>query len=614
MGREIFVPLAIVAIVATMLVPLPEVVLNFLLVINFTLAILLLISGLYISEPLKLSVLPTLLLLTTLYRLALNIATTRMILSTGSAGEVVEAFGKVVIQGNVLVGFVIFLIISLVQFIVVAKGSERVAEVSARFTLDALPGKQMSIDADVRAGLLDGESARRKRDDLQAESRFYGSLDGAMKFVKGDAVAGLIITAINIVGGLIMGVVVQELDFLVAFQKYTILTVGDGLLSQIPALLNATAAGIIVTRVTTTADSSVSKDMISQLSALRSVQLLTAFIGVIIACLPGLPAFPFLCMAALLAGFAYFKPQPTVAATPTFSFQPRVVPSIEIALRKESLLSIQQTPDLLSAIDKFRGKIHDKLGLSIQRPFFSLVEDGMTTPQIKIRGVVVKDGIVTENPSLEAVLLVLENVVQLYAAELTDDSMTRRLLDALDTEAPELVSAVVPGVLTVTQLTMILKSLLRDNIGIRHFDIILQAISENGPKALTERVLLEEIRIAMKRVISAKVSQHGVVKGYTVDPVFDVLLAQCERTSKEVPARHLLSIIGAIRELKLENNSVLFVSRGGRRLLSEVLANKGIFARTIAYEEISEGTTIQKIAEISLPSEQADDVIMELAA
>jgi type III secretion protein V len=526
----------------------------------------------------------------------------------------VEAFGKVVIQGNVLVGFVIFLIISLVQFIVVAKGSERVAEVSARFTLDALPGKQMSIDADVRAGLLDGESARRKRDELQAESRFYGSLDGAMKFVKGDAVAGLIITAINIVGGLIMGVVMQELEFLVAFQKYTILTVGDGLLSQIPALLNATAAGIIVTRVSTTPDSSVSKDMITQLSALRSVQFLTAFIGVIIACLPGLPAFPFLCMAALLAGFAYLKPQPVASLAPAFSFQPKVVPSIEVSVSKESLVSIQQNPELISAIDRFRAKMHERLGLSIQRPFFSLLEDGLGAPQIKVRGVVVREVISGEKPTLEAILLALENVVQMYATELTDDSMTRRLLDALDTEAPELVSAVVPGVLTVTQLTMILKSLLKDGIGIRHFDIILQAISENGPKALTERMLLEEIRIAMKRVISSKVSLAGIVKGYTIDPVFDVLLTQCERNSKEVPARHLLSVISAIKELKLDKDAILLVSRGGRRLLGEVLATKGIVARAIAYEEISEGITIQKLGEISLSTEQADDVIMELAA
>ena len=614
MGREIFVPLGIVAIVATMLVPLPETVLNFLLVINFTIAILLLISGLYISEPLKLSVLPTLLLLTTLYRLALNIATTRMILSTGSAGEVVEAFGKVVIEGNVLVGFVIFLIISLVQFLVVAKGSERVAEVSARFTLDALPGKQMSIDADVRAGLLDGESARKKRDDLQAESRFYGSLDGAMKFVKGDAVAGLIITAINIVGGLIMGIVVQELDLYAAFHKYTILTVGDGLLSQIPALLNATAAGIIVTRVSTTPDSSVSKDMMTQLSSLRSVQFLTAFIGVIISCLPGLPALPFLVIAALLAGFAFFKPQEVTNPAPKFQFQPRVVPALEILLPKEALIAIQQNSEFIGNVDKFRAKIHESMGLSLQRPFFSLLEPGKEGLVIKMRGVEVATFPASKNDFVENMFSKLEEIIAQNSPDLVDDSMTRRLLDALDTEAPELVSAVVPGVITVTQLSIILKALLKDKISIRHFDMILQAVAENGGKALTERVLLEEIRIALKRILTSQVVKNGSVYAYTVDPVFDVLLTRLDKESKDIQPHYVLSIINGIRELAIPEESVFVVSRGARRCFAEILSAKGYRFKILAFEEITDGVSISRIAEVSLPANQADEAIMELAA
>ncbi len=614
MGREIFVPLGIVAIVATMLVPLPEAVLNFLLVINFTIAILLLISGLYISEPLKLSVLPTLLLLTTLYRLALNIATTRMILSTGSAGEVVEAFGKVVIQGNVLVGFVVFSIISLVQFLVVAKGSERVAEVSARFTLDALPGKQMSIDADVRAGLLDGEAARKKRDDLQAESRFYGSLDGAMKFVKGDSIAGLIITVINIVGGLIMGLIVQELDFVSAFQKYTILTVGDGLLSQIPALLNATAAGIIVTRVATTPDSSVSKDMVTQLSSLRSVQLLTAFIGVIISCLPGLPALPFLVIAALLGGFAFFRPQEVVNEAPKFQFQPRAVPALELALTKEELIRLQQNPDFVPLVDRFRAKIHENLGLSIQRPFFSMLDEGRAGIVIKMRGVEVAQFEAFRGDLVKEIFERLEDVVSKNAPELVDDSMTRRLLDALDVEAPELVSAVVPGVITVTQLSILLKALLRDKITIRHFDMILQAVAENGGKALTERVLLEEVRIGLKRVISAQVSEGGVVSAFTVDPVFDVLLTRLDKEGKDIQPHYIISIVSGLKNMNVTDESVFILSRSARRCFAELLAAKGYRSKVIAFEEISEGLSISRVAEVSLPANQADEAITELAA
>lgn len=614
MGKEIFVPFAIVATVATMLVPLPEAILNFLLVINFTLAILLLISGLYITEPLKLSVLPTLLLLTTLYRLALNIATTRMILSTGSAGEVVEAFGKVVIQGNVIVGFVVFLIIALVQFIVVAKGAERVAEVSARFTLDALPGKQMSIDADVRAGLLDGETARRKRDELQSESRFYGSLDGAMKFVKGDAVAGLIITAINIVGGLIMGIGVQELDIATAFQKYTILTVGDGLLSQIPALLNATAAGIIVTRVTTSTESSVSQDLMSQLTAMKSVQFLTAIVGLIIACLPGLPALPFLCMSAILCGFAITRPKEIPKLGPTVSFQPRIVPPLEVLLSREDLSKLQQQNDLIPLLDTFRQKIHDEYGLLLVRPCFTASDTSPGSFSVKIRGIETEKNTDIRNVSLEVILRELEKLIATQAIQLIDDSMTRRLLDALDSEAPELVSAVVPGVITVTQLTIILKALLREDISVRHFDLILQGVAESGPKASSERVLLEEIRISMRRVISAKFVNNRAVSGFTLDPVLDVLLAESEREVKEIDPRHMLLLIQRIRELEIGESDIIVTSRGARRLLFECLATKGTRVRVLAFEEIAEGVKFESKGEISLPSETVEQVLMELAA
>lgn len=614
MGKEIFVPFAIVATVATMLVPLPEAVLNFLLVINFTLAILLLISGLYISEPLKLSVLPTLLLLTTLYRLALNIATTRMILSTGSAGEVVEAFGKVVIQGNVVVGFVIFLIIALVQFIVVAKGAERVAEVSARFTLDALPGKQMSIDADVRAGLLDGETARRKRDELQSESRFYGSLDGAMKFVKGDAVAGLIITAINIVGGLIMGIGMQNLDIGTAFHKYTILTVGDGLLSQIPALLNATAAGIIVTRVTTSTESSVSQDLMSQLTAMKSVQFLTAIVGLIIACLPGLPALPFLCMASILCGFAIMRPKEAPAVGPSVTFNPRIVPAMEVLLSSEDLGKLRQRSDLIPTLDTFRQNIHEEHGLSLLRPAFGEAKLSPGNFVIKIRGIEAGKFSGKVSLNLEEIINELSRLVESHGIQLIDDSMTRRLLDSLDGEAPELVSAVVPGVITVTQLTILLKSLLRENISIRHFDLILQAIAESGPKASSERVLLEEVRIAMRRIISTSFAKNHTITGFSLDPVFDVLLAESEKEAREIDPQHLLQIFDRIRGLNIGESDIIVTSRGARRLLFECLAAKGLRVHVLAFEEIAEGLKFDNKGEISLPADTVDQVLMELAA
>ncbi|MCB0320100.1 MAG: FHIPEP family type III secretion protein, partial [Bdellovibrionales bacterium] len=210
--KELILPVGLIAIIACMLLPLPSFVVDSLLVMNLLFAILLVVSSLYLTNPIRLSSLPTIILLATLYRLALNISTTRKILGSGDAGEMIDLFGQLLMQGEIVVGLVIFLVISLVQFIVIAKGAERVAEVSARFTLDALPGKQMAIDADVRSGLIDLDTAKRKREDLQVESRFYGALDGAMKFVKGDAIAGLVITAVNIVGGFGVGMLVRGMD------------------------------------------------------------------------------------------------------------------------------------------------------------------------------------------------------------------------------------------------------------------------------------------------------------------------------------------------------------------------------------------------------------------
>ena len=240
--RDLLLPLILLLVVGMMIFPLPVLLLDFLLVCNITLSLSLLLGSVYLLEPERFTSLPTVLLLATLFRLGLNISTTRQVLGEGTAPDVVAAFGRVVISGNLVVGIVIFLIVALVQFLVIAKGAERVAEVAARFTLDAMPGKQMAIDADIRAGILSLSEARDRRKDLQRGSRLYGALDGAMKFVKGDAIAGLIITGINMVGGFFVGIVQRGLDVFTAAHRYTIFTICDGLVSQLPALLTAVAA------------------------------------------------------------------------------------------------------------------------------------------------------------------------------------------------------------------------------------------------------------------------------------------------------------------------------------------------------------------------------------
>src|SRR5438105_4277870 len=302
-----FSDLILVAFVATMvglmIVPMPTFLLDIFLSVNITIALTILMVSIYISSGTQIASYPTLLLITTLYRLSLDISATRLILLKADAGEVIRAFGMFVVSGNFVVGAVIFLIITLVQFIVITKGAERVAEVSARFTLDAMPGKQMSIDADLRAGIIDFQQARTRREGLARESQFYGAMDGAMKFVKGDAIAGIVITLINIVGGLVIGIAMNGMSAMEAVQTYSILTIGNGLVSQIPALLISISAGMVVTRVASeNKDSNLGKDVASQiLGQPKAIAVAGGILG-IMALIPGLPKIPF----ALLAGSTGF--------------------------------------------------------------------------------------------------------------------------------------------------------------------------------------------------------------------------------------------------------------------------------------------------------------------
>jgi len=303
---DIVLACVVMAIIGMLIVPLPTLLLDVLLTINISLSVIILLTSLYIPSALKISIFPTLLLITTMYRLALTVSTTRLILSTGDAGEVVYAFGNFVARGNFVVGGIVFIILVIVNFIVIAKGSERVAEVAARFTLDAMPGKQMSIDADLRAGSIEMEEGKRKRRDLERESQLFGSMDGAMKFVKGDAIAGIIITVVNIVGGLAIGVLQKGMPAGEAATKYALLTIGDGLVGMIPAILISTSAGIIVTRVGGEEEGAhLGKDVTTQLIAYpRAIAIAGAMIF-LLGVVPGLPKVPFLLLGGALSFGAY---------------------------------------------------------------------------------------------------------------------------------------------------------------------------------------------------------------------------------------------------------------------------------------------------------------------
>lgn len=303
---DVFFAVFVVSAVGMIMIPMPTWILDILLAFSITVGVVILLVSLYISEALNIASFPTILLIATLYRLALNISSTRLILGRAYAGEMIRAFGNFVVMGNFIVGGILFLIITLINFIVVAKGAERVSEVAARFTLDAMPGKQMSIDADLRAGIINMEQAIERRQIIQRESQMYGAMDGAMKFVKGDAIAGIIITLINIIGGFIIGVVQRDMTFGEAIKTYSILTIGDGLTQQIPALLISVSAGIVVTRVTSEVKwSHLGRDIVTQITAYPKALMIAAVMLAILAAVPGLPRVPFIILSLAVGSLAF---------------------------------------------------------------------------------------------------------------------------------------------------------------------------------------------------------------------------------------------------------------------------------------------------------------------
>src|SRR5471030_2229715 len=310
----------ILTILVVLILPLPSIVLDLFLAISITLSILILMTSLFIQAPLEFSSFPTILLISTMLRLSLNLASTRLILSKGhegtaAAGHVIEAFGNFVMSGNFIIGVIVFAILVVVNFVVITKGSGRIAEVAARFSLDSMPGKQLAIDADLSAGLIDEATAKRRRAEIEDESNFFGSMDGASKFVRGDAVAGLIITFINVLAGIFIAVAQKNMSFTEATQTFTLLTVGDGLVSQIPALIVSTAAGMLVSKAGVAG--SADKALFKQFSAYPSALGLASFLMLSLAILPGIPMLPFLALAALTGGAAWqlTKSQDKAAAT-----------------------------------------------------------------------------------------------------------------------------------------------------------------------------------------------------------------------------------------------------------------------------------------------------------
>ncbi len=438
-NSDLMMAISVISLVVMMVIPLPSFLLSLLLSLNLGLALVVLLVSINTREPLHFSVFPSLILLATLFRLGLNVSSTRLILLDGYAGEVIEKFGAFVVGGNPVVGFIVFLILVVIQFTVITKGAERVAEVAARFTLDAMPGKQMSIDADLNAGLIDEKEARKRRRDIEREADFYGAMDGSSKFVKGDAIASVIITVINVVGGFIIGIMQQGMGWSEALERYTLLTVGDGLVTQIPALLLSTATGIIVTRAASEDD--LSRDMTHQIVSHPRGLWIAAGALALMGILPGLPKIPFLMLALMLAGLGYvFRNSAwNSAAGEQLALDEQGESEVEkrddnspeaiARLLAVDPLEIELGYGLLSLADSTKGgDLMDRIGLARRQVATEL---GLIVPLVRVR----------DNMDLQANTY----VIKLRGAELARGEIWAERFLALD---PGGVSRPVPGLET----------------------------------------------------------------------------------------------------------------------------------------------------------------------
>ena len=572
LGRytDVALPAGVLGVLLIMVLPLPTWLMDILLATNITVGILILLTSLYVLKPLDFSVFPSMLLLTTLFRLALNVATTRLILlhgneGTTAAGHVINGFGQFVVGGNMVVGLVIFLILVLINFVVITKGSTRIAEVAARFTLDAMPGKQMAIDADLNAGLIDEDTARKRRTGVEREAEFFGAMDGASKFVRGDAVAGLIITAINLIGGLLIGVMQQGMDLHSAMETYSILTVGDGLVSQIPALVISTAAGIIITRAG--GGATLSDELGTQFSQSPRIYLVASAALLLISIVPGLPLLPFLLLAAGTGAFGWYRRSEEHSAASTEA-QPETIPQqaapsapvlrdlvavdpfrLEVGYGLIDLVESKRDGDLLDRLQAMRRQIAQEIGFVLPPVHIKdNLQLGVGDYRVYIRGAEIGrgeirprqllalgadhaaaklEGIPTEEPAfgmpalwvspakrqqaemagytvVDPSTVIVTHISELlhhHAHEIMDRGMVRDMLGALSERHPQLVDELVPSIVPLGLLQQVLKQLLAEWVPIRDLLLILETLADISGSQQGVEALTERVRARLGRSI-----------------------------------------------------------------------------------------------------------------
>lgn len=544
----------VVLIIALMVLPLPPLVVDILVAVNICCGVVLLLVAMYVRSPLEFSVFPSVLLITTLFRLALSIATTRMILLDAHAGDIIDTFGRMVAGGNLVVGLVVFLIITVVQFIVIAKGAERVAEVAARFTLDAMPGKQLSIDSDLRAGLIDKDEARRRRREMELESKLHGSLDGAMKFVKGDAIASIVIVVINLLGGLAIGTLQRDMPLGDAMHTYSILTIGDGLVTQIPALLGAMAAGLIVTRATDEErDRHLSDAIGRQIAAKPRVLGVAAGLCLMLGLVPGFPAGVFVLLAALLAAAGVLltpalreaaarrmRPAlpsatrrtdavPAVLATPAPEARPTVPLLLELP---RSALDAAQAQAMLHALGGVLDRFQLQQGLLLPR--IAVHPAPVAGWRLLAYEVPVAEG---ELPAADLAVALAEachQALRRHATLFVGTQETSSLLNRAAVDYPDVVKEVLRA-LPLARVAEILRRLVEEEVPIRNQRDILEALADAAQREKDVFALTELARIALRRQTSHRVAPDGELRALLLEPAFEERLRAAVRVTNGQP-------------------------------------------------------------------------------
>lgn len=574
---DLLLVLMVIGILVVMITPISPLLLDFLIIANISFALLILLLTFYVEKPLKFSTFPSLLLIATLFRLALNIAATRLILTDNNAGHVIDAVGAHVVGGNYVIGLIIFLVLIVVQYVVVTNGAQRVAEVAARFTLDSMPGKQMSIDADMNVGLIDEAEARERRKEVEKEASFYGAMDGASKFVKGDAIAGIIIIFIDIIGGLTIGVAQKGMEWGDALHTYTLLTIGDGIVTQIPALIISTGTGIIVTRAAS--DEFLSREISRQVTAYPKILVLIAIALAAVMFLPGIPVMPILIMLIIVSSIAFYAIKTKNSkAEPTKNEESEdgdedlygmlTVEPIEVTVGQSLIQLVGGDNSIfMDRIVGFRKQYAMEAGLVIPRV---RVKDNKKLPPnsyiINIYGAKVAegellvdsilainpgnvkdkvDGVETTDPTyglpavwisreqrdsartagytmvepITVLMTHLSEILRRQAANLLNRSETERLIERVRTQDPGLVEELIPAVLTLTDVQKVLQYLLKEKVSIRNLEQILEVLVDAGKMNKSPEYLTELVRQKLAPIIVQNLTNDdGDLFVLTLDP------------------------------------------------------------------------------------------------